>query len=47
MMNATISHSQVTVDMAVDLLRQLLPQDRLKVITMVLPEMERNWQSNP
>jgi hypothetical protein len=30
----------VTVEMAVEVLRKLSPRDRLKVITIVLPEME-------
>ncbi len=40
-MSATVTATQpVTVDTAVEILRQLSPRDRLKVITIVLPEME-------
>lgn len=40
MRNMTMSHSTITVDMAVDVLRKLRPRDRIKAITIVLSETE-------
>ena len=42
MRNMTVSHSTITVDMAVDVLRKLRPRDRIKAITIVLSETEHD-----
>ncbi len=40
-MSATTTTLQISVDIAVNMLRQLSPRDRLKVISIVLPEAEQ------
>ena len=38
---------KATADMVLDLLRQLPPRDRLKVLAQALPEIEREMSETP